>query len=94
MEPQDHRYPFCWCQILDSQEHLQVFSTITSTGGGKVEDDQPCGSLGINAGLQVDQEVVDKMPLSGNLQVELLGSGNTPPVSPAQGFNGGAGNSD
>ena len=66
-----------------------VFSTITSTGGGN-GGSQPCGSLGINAGPGGS----GGGSASCGSTSGTIGSGNTPPVSPAQGFNGGAGNSD
>jgi hypothetical protein len=59
-----------------------IFSTITSAGGGRGSDGSPGQTLAANGG-------------SGGGASRFLcisGNGNTPPVSPPQGNNGGAGN--
>ena len=66
-----------------------VFSTLTSTGGGggagdsaPTRDGRPGGSGGANGYIP------------GNPVLGCIGAGNTPPVSPPQGFPSGNTNSD
>jgi len=65
-----------------------VFSTVTSTGGGN-GGSQPTG-IGLNAGAGGSGGGSGSCGSTSG----TIGSGNTPPVSPAQGKNGGAGDSD
>jgi hypothetical protein len=81
----------CWCyswRLLQQMEANSIFSTITSAGGGG-------GVLMVvapspnNGGLLEDQVEVHlwrELPGTGP-----GGTGNTPPVSPPQGNNGGTG---
>ena len=58
-----------------------VFSTITSAGGGRGSDGSPSADPALNGGSGG----------GGSRYLTTAGNGNTPPVSPAQGNNGGAG---
>ena len=68
-----------------TQGSNSVFSTITSTGGGYGSGDPSPGSIGgpggSGGGAKQDNQIG---PAAGG------GLGNTPPVSPSQGFPGGA----
>ena len=71
-----------------------VFSTITSTGGGgggagsrTFGDSRLNGSPGGSGGGSGGSENTDSDPINGG----TIGSGNTPPVTPPQGNNGGQG---
>ena len=72
-----------------SQGSNSIFSTITSTGGGKgFGDGDPVGGVGSPGGSggggKAGAGPSTSHPYGG-------GAGNTPPVSPAQGNDGGAG---
>ena len=71
-----------------------VFSTITSTGGGGVEN-QPTAPFGV-PGLRIKQGLSGGSGGGVGVFLNIVptrsgGSGNTPPVSPPQGNNGGSG---
>jgi len=71
-----------------------VFSTITSTGGGGVEN-QPTAPFGV-PGLRIKQGLPGGSGGGVGVFLNIVptrsgGSGNTPPVSPPQGNNGGSG---
>ena len=72
-------------QVAGGQGSSSIFSTITSTGGGGggTAVGVPCGASNLAGGSGGGGTHCGPSTVAGN--------GNTPPVSPAQGTNGGAG---
>ena len=66
-----------------------VFSTITSAGGGGGGRDSANPACGAGAGSQADNGGSGGGAASGETGLKVKGAGNTPPVSPSQGTDGG-----
>jgi len=69
-----------------------VFSTITSAGGGGGGRDSANPNEGAGSSGQADNGGSGGGAASGNGGLKVKGAGNTPPVSPAQGTDGGGPN--
>ena len=66
-----------------------VFSTITSAGGGGGGRDSANPNEGAGSGGQADNGGSGGGAAAGEVGVRVKGAGNTPPVSPPQGTDGG-----
>ena len=69
-----------------------TFSTITSAGGGGGGRDSANPACGAGSSGQADNGGSGGGAASGNGGLKVKGAGNTPPVSPAQGTDGGGPN--